>query len=53
VSASPRFQSVARPCAIDLAEPISAARGWRAFLTVDGEVATYCPGCAREEFGDA
>ena len=29
------------------------ARGWRAFLTVDDEVATYCPRCAAAEFGDA
>ena len=29
------------------------ARGWRAFLTVDDEVATYCPPCAAAEFGDA
>lgn len=28
-------------------------RGWRAYLTVDDEVATYCPDCARKEFGDA
>lgn len=28
------------------------AVGWRALLTVDDEIATYCPECAREEFGD-
>lgn len=28
-------------------------RGWRAYLTVDDEVATYCPECSEEEFGDA
>ena len=27
------------------------ARGWRTFLTVDDELATYCPDCARQEFG--
>lgn len=27
------------------------ARGWQAFLTVDDEVALYCPACARREFG--
>ena len=27
------------------------ARGWRAFLTVDDELGTYCPDCTREEFG--
>ena len=27
------------------------ASGWRAFLTVDNELATYCPACAQEEFG--
>jgi hypothetical protein len=27
------------------------ARGWRAFLTVDNELGTYCPDCAGEEFG--
>lgn len=26
------------------------ARGWRALLTVDDEVATYCPDCAAREF---
>lgn len=25
--------------------------GWRALLTIDDEVAIYCPDCAREEFG--
>ena len=30
-----------------------SARAWRAFLTVDNEIATYCPDCARKEFGDA
>jgi hypothetical protein len=29
------------------------AGGWRAFLTVDDEVATYCPKCADAEFGGA
>lgn len=29
-----------------------SARGWRALLTVDDEIATYCPECARKEFGD-
>jgi len=28
-------------------------KGWRAYLTVDGEVATYCPDCAEAEFADA
>lgn len=30
-----------------------SARGWRALLTTDDDVATFCPACAREEFGDA
>lgn len=25
---------------------------WRAYLTVDGEVAVYCPDCAEREFGE-
>lgn len=29
------------------------ARGWRAFLTVDEEVATYYPECSAKEFGHA
>jgi hypothetical protein len=29
-------------------ESEAGARGWRALLTVDDEVATYCPDCARE-----
>jgi hypothetical protein len=28
------------------------ARGWRALLTVDGEVAMYCAQCAAAGFGD-
>jgi hypothetical protein len=27
-----------------------AARGWRTYLILDNQVATYCPECAREEF---
>ena len=30
---------------------IDAAVGWRAYLTVDDEVAVYCPDCAAVEFG--
>lgn len=26
------------------------ARGWRTFLTIDDQVATYCPECAEAEF---
>jgi hypothetical protein len=26
------------------------ARGWRAYLTYDGEPVTYCPECAEREF---
>ncbi len=29
-----------------------SARGWRAFLAVDDQVASYCPECAEREFGD-
>lgn len=29
------------------------AFGWRTYLTIDNETATYCPDCAREEFGGA
>lgn len=29
-----------------------SARGWQVLLTVDDEVATYCPECAEAEFGD-
>jgi hypothetical protein len=32
--------------------PDAKAAGWRALLTVDDEVATYCPECARKEFSD-
>lgn len=36
------------------ASSVGKARGWRAFLTVDGdEVAIYCPECGEEAFGDA
>ena len=34
-------------------ESDESARGWRALLTVDDEVAIYCPECAREEFDHA
>lgn len=30
-----------------------AAPGWRSFLTIDDEVATYCPECAEREFGSS
>lgn len=29
-----------------------AAAGWRTYLTVDDEPATYCPDCAAAEFGE-
>lgn len=29
-----------------------SARGWRALLTVDDEIAVYCGDCAAEEFGE-
>jgi hypothetical protein len=28
------------------------AEGWRAYLDVGGEAATFCPECAESEFGD-
>ena len=28
------------------------ALGWRMYLDVEGDLATYCPGCAAHEFGD-
>jgi hypothetical protein len=28
------------------------ASGWRAYLTFDGHLATYCPDCAEREFGE-
>ena len=28
------------------------AWGWRVYLDVDGELATYCPDCAEREFGE-
>ena len=31
-------------------EAEGSARDWRAFLTIDDEVATYCPECAEREF---
>lgn len=34
-------------------ESEEGAPGWRAFLTVDGQVATYCPDCAGREFGES
>lgn len=27
------------------------ARGWPAYLTVDDELAVYCPECTEREFG--
>lgn len=34
------------------AESEGSARDWRALLTVDDKIATYCPECARKEFDD-
>lgn len=34
-------------------ESVAGETGWRTYLTVDDEPASYCPACAREEFGDA
>jgi len=28
------------------------ARGWRAYLTDDGEAEVFCPECAAREFGE-
>jgi hypothetical protein len=28
------------------------ATGWRAYLTDEAELATYCPECAEREFGE-
>lgn len=28
------------------------ARGWRTYLTVDDELASYCPACGEREFND-
>lgn len=33
------------------AEAEENAEGWRAYLTVDDEVAGYCPDCSEREFG--
>lgn len=30
-----------------------AAKGWRAYLDDEGQAVTFCPECAREEFGNA
>jgi hypothetical protein len=32
--------------------PWEGQRGWTARLTVDDEVAVYCPECDEREFGD-
>lgn len=32
-------------------ESEEGASGWRAFLTVDDEIGTYCPSCSEAEFG--
>lgn len=35
---------------VECGEESVIARGWRAYLTFDDEVATYCPECAEAEF---
>lgn len=44
-------------CGAVAAANASSARGWRAYLTDEGDppvyVAVYCPSCARREFGKA
>lgn len=32
--------------------PPEDSTGWQAHLTIDGELAVYCPACAAREFGD-
>jgi hypothetical protein len=31
---------------------VGSARGWRAYLIYDGELATFCPECAERELGE-
>ena len=42
-----------RVCVECRKEAERGARGWRMYLTIDDEVAVYCPDRAREEFDDA
>lgn len=36
---------------VECGEPMDDRRGWGAYLTVEDEVAFYCPLCAEYEFG--
>jgi hypothetical protein len=45
--------AVALICAECGALSASAADGWRAYLTDDGEAVMFCPACAEREFGEA
>jgi hypothetical protein len=39
-------------CEECLEEARGRASGWRAYLTDEGELTTYCPECAEREFGE-
>jgi hypothetical protein len=47
-SSGRRLRNVCVECGRERRE---GERGWRAYLTVDDEVAVYCPSCAEREFG--
>lgn len=49
----PEVESAVPPTCVECGAGDYRGYGWRAFLTVDDEVATYCPDCAYQEFGDA
>jgi hypothetical protein len=56
---APAIAALARAIGHDLecvecgrTSPPAEPAGWRAYLTVDDEVAVYCPDCAAREFGD-
>jgi hypothetical protein len=41
--------STALVCEECSASATGAARGWRTYLSIDDQVATYCPECAGEQ----
>lgn len=50
VRVTPRADDIARDRCVECGAAFDDREGWRAYLTVDEEVALYCPPCAEHEF---
>lgn len=47
-----RVERLERTCAECHRAWIDESERWRSYLTIDDELALYCPDCAAREFGD-